>query len=280
MKITNHIVLIKPEETAADVIYEICDDLNIGLNEPFAFSAILLPDKDDKDYYKLKINSIEPPEENPYTPTELVSHLYRQEPNKNGVRYIQPPLEQWLVAYKPLLMTLINKIHPRYEQLIPDREEMLSLLYVTIVKLYNKGYYLHQTLLKKSYINELNMECRKLKGLLNIDSLDAPIGKDDDGKDVTLYDQVADQTSAAWAMQSLLYTSIDYKSDLFEKVKARMLEDMSELAFERILIQLKSGTVDRSTSYKLDKYRQIFCPDYVPRPNSKGKPKGGKNGHS
>ena len=275
MKITNHIVLIKPEETAADVMYEICDDLNIGLNEPFAFSAILLPDKDNPEYYKLKLNCIDPPEDNPYTPTELVSYLYRQEPNKSGVRYIQPPLEQWLTTFRPLLVTLINRVHPRYEQLIPNREEMLSILYLTIVKLYTKGYYLHQTLLKKSYINELNMECRKLKGLSNIDSLDAAIDKDDDGKDISLYDQVSDTESTAWARQTLLYTDSDYKSDLFEKVRDRMLQDMSQLAFDRILMQLKYGTIDRNTSYQLDKYRQIFCPSYVPRPNAKGKPKGG-----
>ena len=276
MNITNHIVLIKPDETAADVMYEICDDLNIGLNEPFAFSAILSPVKDnDDEYYKLKINCINPPEENPYTPTELVSYLYRQEPNKSGVRYIQPPLEQWLTIFRPLLMTMVTRVHPRYEKLIPSRDEMISTLYLTIITLYNKGYYLHQTLIKKSFINALNMECRELKGLSHIDSLDAAIGEDDDGKDVTLYDQIPDTTSTAWAKQALCYTVEDHKSDLFEKVKARMLEDMSPLAFERILIQLKSGTVDRSTSYKLDKYRQIFCPEYVPRPNAKGKPKGG-----
>lgn len=275
MKVTNHVVLIKPEETAADVIYEICDDLNIGLNEPFAFSAILSPDK-DKNYYKLKINCIEPPEENPYTPTELVSYLYRQEPNKSGIRYIQPSLEQWLTVFKPLLMTLVTRVHPRYERLIPNREELVSTLYLTIVTLYNKGYYLHQTLIKKSFINALNMECRELKGLQNVDSLDAPVSKDDDGKDVTLYDQISDRDTTSWAVQALVYTSQDYKSDLFEKVKARMLEDMSPLAFERILIQLKSRTVDTNTAHKLAKYREIFCPEYIPRPNAKGKPKGGR----
>lgn len=276
MNITNHTVLIKPEETAADIMYEICDDLNIGLNEPFAFSAIISPDKDNKECYKLKINCINPPEDNPYTPMELVSYLYRQEPTSSGARYIQPPLEQWLQIFQPFLMTLVTRVHPRYERLIPDRDEMVSLLYVTIVKLYNKGYYLHQTLIKKTFVNDLNMECRKLKHLQNIESLDASIGQDDDGKNITLYDQISDTDSTEWAKQALVYTVEDYKSDLFDTIKARMLEDMSELAFDRILIQLKSGTVDRSTSYKLDKYRQIFCPGYVPRPNAKGKNRGGK----
>ena len=274
MNITNHTVLIKPEETAADVIYEICDDLNIGLNEPFAFSAIISPNENG--YYKLKINSINPPEDNPYTPVELISYLYRQEPSKSGVRYIQPSLEQWLQVFQPFLKSIATRMHTQYEEIIPDKDEVISILYLTIVKLYNKGYYLHKQLIKKSFMNELNLECRKLKHLNECDSLDDTIGTDDDGKDIVLYDKISEAESTEWARQALVYTEKDYKSDLYEKLKARMLEDMSELQFERILIQLKSGTIDRSTSYKLDKYRQIFNPDYVPRPNAKGKNRGGK----
>ena len=210
MNITNHTVLIKPDETAADVMYEICDDLNIGLNEPFAFSAILFPDKTNKESYKLKINCIEPAEDNPYTPTELVSYLYRQEPSKSGTRYIQPPLEQWLRAFQPFLMSLVTKVHPRYERLIPDREELISILYLTVIKLYNKGYYLHNTLIKKTFVNDLNMECRKLKHFADMDSFDAPIGKDEEDKDITLLDQTPDIDSTEWARQALLYTEDDY----------------------------------------------------------------------
>ena len=274
--ITYH-VLIKPDETASDVIHEICDDYAVGPNEPFAFGAIIAPDKQDPGYFKLRINSINPPEENPYTPSELILSLFSQPTPSNKIRYIQPPIEQWLTVFRPLLLTMVNRIHPRYERLIPEREELISIMYLTIITLYNQGYYLHQTLIRKSFINALNMECRKLKGLQNIDSLDAPIDEDDDGKNITLLDQISDNDSTAWARSVLFYTSDDYRSDLFEKVKARMLEDMSELAFERILIQLKSKTVDTNTAHKLMKYRQIFCPEYVPRPNAFGKSKRGRN---
>lgn len=277
MNMINHYVLIKPDETASDIIAEICDDCSVGLNEPFAFSAIMTPDKQNIGCSKLKINRVNPPEENPYTVTELILLLFSQEPSQNGIRYVQPSIEQWLTTFRPLLMTMVNRVHPRYDNLIPEREELISILYLTIITLYNKGYYLHQTIIHKSFVNALNMECRKLKGLQNIDSLDAPIGEDDEGKNMSLLDQIPDNDSTAWAREALFYTDEDRKSDMFEKIKARMLEDMSELAFERILIQLKSNTVDRSTSYKLDKYRQIFNPGYIPRPNAKGKPKQRRN---
>lgn len=275
MNMTNVKVLIKPDETTLDIIAEICEECNISPDEPFAFSAIMTPDKDDG-YYKLKINCIEPSSENPYTPESLVTSLMRGKEQANKVRYVQPPLEQWLTIFRPFLLKLVNRVHPRYQQLIPEREELLSLLYLCVIRLHRKGYYLHNTLIHNSFINELNMECRKLKGDTKTDSLDAPIGQDDDGKDVTLLDQLADTDSTNWARRCLTYTDDDYWGDMFEAVKARMLEDMSEFAFERILLQLRTGTVDRSTSYKLDKYRQIFNPDYVPRPNAKGKNRGGK----
>lgn len=275
MNMTNVNVLIKPEETQNDIIAEICDDCGIGPNEHFAFSAIMTPDKDEG-YYKLKINCLVPAEDNPFTPRDLVRKLLSKPEPPNKVRYVQPPIEQWLTVFRPLLMKMVARAHPRYENLIPDREELVSILYLTVMKLYNQGYYLHQTLIQKSFINELNMECRKLKGLAITDSLDAPIGEDDNGQPVTLLDQIADPESSAWANQMKTYTEQDYWDDMFARIKARMLEDMSELQFDRILIQLKTMTVDRSTSYKLDKYRQIFNPGYTPRPNRKGKPNGGK----
>lgn len=271
MNMTNVNLLIKPEETQQDVIAELCDDCAIGPNEHFAFSAIMTPDKENIDYYKLKINCLIPAEENPYTIAQLIQGIFSQKLPANKIRHIQPPIERWMEIFKPYLMHLITQVHPRYELLIPEREEMLSILYLTIVKLYNKGYYLHKTLLHKSFVNELNMECRKLKQRMLTDSLDAKIGTDDDGKSISLLDQIIDVDSTEWARKCNTYTEDDYWQDMFERIKSAMLQDMSELQFDRILIQLKTQTVDRSTSYKLDKYRQIFNPDYTPRPNRKGK---------
>lgn len=276
MNMTNHNVLILPEAMPADIIEDICDDTGFGPNEPFCFSAIMRPDKDDPGYYRLKINCLEPITSNPYTIDELVYALLSQDEPANGIRYVQPPLERWLEIFHPYMMSLASKLHPRYMALIPEREEMMSILYECVIKLYRKGYYLHNTLVRKSYVNALNYACRKLKGIPLTDSLDAPIGADEDGKEITLMDQLADPDATAWAKSCTEYTQEDFWEDRFEELKAAMLEDMSEFAFNRILIQLKTNTVDRRTSYILDKYRQIFNPDYVPRPNAKGKNRGGQ----
>lgn len=276
MNMINHSVLILPDATPADIIESICIDKDVGQNEPFCFSAIMRPDKNDPANYTIKINSLEPQSANPFSPETLVYTLLSQDEPSNGIRYLQPPLEQWLEIFRPLLTSLARKVHPRYNTLIPDYEEVLSILYECVVKLHRQGYYLHNTIIKKTFINALNYECRVLKSLQITDSLDAPIGCDDEGKEITLVDQIADPDASEWARRCAEYTEEDFWEDRFEEIKARMLEDMSELAFKRILIQLKTNTVDRHTSYILDKYRRIFNPNYTPRPNAKGKNRGGK----
>lgn len=275
MNMTSIYVLIKPDETIQDIIAEICDDCNIRPDEHFSFSAIMAPHKSKDDgYYDLKINCIVPQSANPYTPEQLISTLLSIPEPQNKIRYVQPPLDEWLIHFQPLLRKLVTSLYPRYEKVVHSREDMMSILYLTITQLYRKGYYLHNTLIKKSFVNALNMEHRVVKGLTDMQSLDAAIGEDDDGKTITLLDQIVDGPSTEWARQSTTYTEQDYWSDMFEKIKARMLQDMSEFQFNRILIQLKTHTIDRSTSYKLNKYREIFSPGYMPRPNAKG---GNKN---
>lgn len=271
MNMINVNVLIKPDETPLDIIEEICDECGIGPDEPFAFSAIVAPDKHDKDCQYLKINCLEQTEDNPFSPDDIVTSLFKGPYTEKPVRYIQPPIEQWITVFRPLLMKLVSRAHPRYERLIPDRDELVSIIYLVVMRLYNQGYYLHQTLIYKSFINELNLECRKLKGLSRVDSLDAPIGQDDDGKDITLMDQLADPSPCPFE-----YTEEDFWANMFEQIKAYFLEEMSELSFEHILFQLRTNTVDRKTSYQLDKCRETFNPNYVPRPNARGKNRGGK----
>lgn len=253
--ITNVTVLIKPDETIEDVIAEICEESSVGPNEHFIFSAIYKNNE-------LKINSIE--NYNVYTIREVVEDLFTRISPTNIV-YIQPPLEQWLLVFKPLISSMVNKAYPTYKKLI-DYDDMLSILYMTLLSLYNKGYYLHNHLIYKSYINALNMECRTLIDNDKVVSLDQTIANDGEDKDLTLLDQIEDKEDEDKEYNEYWYNK-------FLEIKKCMLEDMSEFEFQRIMIQLKSKTVDRKTSYILDKYRCILSPEYAPRPNARGKNK-------
>lgn len=258
MTMFNFNILIKRDDTIEDVIKSLCIEANTRDDEPFIFSAFMCRDKNNPEYRVLKTNTVADEKINPYTARETVTTIMTAWSDDKEYSYIQPPLEQWLTIFRPFLLRTVSRVIDKYKRLIPDRDELLSLLYTTVITLHNKGYYLHDSLIVKSYINTLNMQCRELIPFINSVSLDACIC---DGV-MTRLDLIEDPR----LIDERLETEADeYSQELFEKIKARMLRDMSPLQFERILIQLMTNTIDRSTSYKLDKYRRIFKSSFKPR---------------
>jgi hypothetical protein len=252
MKMINYKVFIKPDETIEDIIAELCDEGNTEGDEPFVFSGIITP-TDETGCDQLKINCIVPIEQNPFSVRQFVTELYKKT-CRNRVRYVQPTLEKWLECFQPLLLSMVSRVYPMYVKLLRERDDMLSILYLTVVQLYNKGYYLHKTLIYKCFINNLNMECRKIKAFQNCTvSLDEPEMCRENDNIFTLGEQIADTRNAIEEQEDA-----QERDTLFEYVKQLMLKDMSEFAFNRILIQLKSKTLDKNTIYQLKKYREML----------------------
>jgi hypothetical protein len=255
-------VVIKPNMTIPDIILEICQKESLKVDDFFAFSCIMTNNN-------LKINCLET--NNPFSVKSLIFNLFIQD--KKDVMYVMPPLEKYIEIYKPMFFKMINQAHSYYQKLIPEKEELLSILYLTVVQLYNKGYYLHNHLIYKSFINNLNMTIRKSKYFTDIKSLDEPIHSTDGNEEILLQDIVEDTEVSKEVNQLKCYTSEDFWEDTFNLIKNTMLKEMSKLSFDRLLLQLKSKTIDQGTSRLLTKYREMFCPDYIPRPNRR---KGGK----
>lgn len=256
-KIKNVELVIKQGDTLEDIINKVCADAKVCCDEPFIFSAIMMLKEDNTRL--LKINHIkEQTDCNIYTVRNVITDLLSRA-ETGDIVYTQPPLEQWLILYKPLLISIATKVASAYRK---ERDDMLQILYMTVTNLYSKGYYLHNNLIYKAFINEVNMEYRNDNRLVVV-SLDADIDCDEE-KDLTLCDMIPDNSYEE-------QREYEEKLNRILAIKDLMLQDMSELQFDRILIQLKSRTVDRRTSYLLDKYRQMLNSNFVPRPNGRSK---------
>lgn len=271
----NLTLVIKPEETVSDLIEEICDEESISPQTPFAFSAfcqnslLQINIVDDLPLHTHQVNT--------YTPENIASILSPSN-SKCKTQYMNPPLEAYLLVYKPLLSKMVERVYPRYCAYIPEKDDLLSILYLTLVRLHNKNYYLHQNLVYRSYLNALNLEIRTMKKMPQGDQLtsfDAPIAETDNGEEVSLYDLLADPISSEQAYDMCHYSVHDALEDMFERVKAAMLHNMSTLSFDRILIQLKTKSIDPSTAKLLAKYRERFSPGLALR-STKGKSKQSK----
>ena len=278
MKIYNHKVLIKPDETEEDIIAELCCDFQIGPDEYFAFSAIqkstiqkTAKGKPPEKQTILKINYFgDPPlasqDINPFTPVSLVQSLHISEQDKS-ISFVQPPINIWLNHFAPALHKMVEKAFPTYRKIFYHKDELLSILYLVVIQLYHRKYYLNQGLIYRSFINELNMQARKLIPRQNDLYLSSVIGETDDGEEVTLMDKLEDPVSSEWGRDNNTYTVADHLSELFDLVKRTMLQEMSELSFERILHQLDTKTISPDVAKLLQKYRKKLCPDLSLRPN-------------
>ena len=199
----------------------------------------------------IKCNCFIEPAKNPYTITDIINKLDLTA----KVSYVNPPLEKYLTLFRPMLDKMVSQAYPTYAKLL-DKDDLLSILFLTIVKLYNKNYYLHNRLIYKSFINELNMEIRNQKHFTDMQSLNVICDTED--QNIELIDTLVDPDESEIAYQLSHYTDKDYDLELFQRIKSAMLREMSPLAFDRILIQLKSKTVDTNTSRILSRFRQMY----------------------
>lgn len=234
------------DESVSEVIEKIRNTYGpMDPREKTVYSAVVTRPKNKDTNYKLSLSLIEG--HNSYTLPEALRLLFCKSENKQGFRYLNPPLEEFILVYDNLLKCIVTEAHHRYKNVFPDKDDITSLLYLTLVKLHKKDYFLHTNIITFSLYNELNMECRKHKNDYKLYSL-----TDENTQDIldTFIDPLSDFTAKV--------EEDDYDAKLLREVKAAMLENMSELSYDIILIKLASHTIDTPTSRVLAKYREMF----------------------
>lgn len=264
----NYTLVVDKKDTAESVINSITDDLCINpVSDPFCFSCIAKQHEEDDNKVVIKFNILEGTQEksNPYTINKIIHKLYMKYDTTKKVNYVMPNLETYLDVFRPNLQSMVNKAYKNYSNLIPNKDDLMSTLMFTVTKLHNKGYYLHNNLIYRAFINELNMEIRHTK-YENVVSIEENVNCDDEN--IHLGDLLVDEEETNNAYAQYHYTEEEYWEDVFNMIKEDMLKHMSQLSFDRILMQLKTKTVDHETSLVLKKYRDKYNPDYQPRPNA------------
>ena len=264
----NYTLVVNKKDTAESVINSITDDLHINpVCDPFCFSCIAKQHEEDDNKVVIKFNILEGAQEksNPYTINKIIHKLYIKFDTSKKVNYVMPNLETYLDVFRPNLQSMVNKAYKNYSNLIPNKDDLMSTLMFTVTKLHSKGYYLHNNLIYRAFINELNMEIRHTK-YENVVSIEENVNCADEN--IHLGDLLVDEEETNNAYAQYHYTEEEYWEDVFNMIKEDMLKHMSQLSFDRILMQLKTKTVDHETSLVLKKYRDKYNPDYQPRPNA------------
>lgn len=94
------------------------------------------------------------------------------------VGYGQPTLDVLLQTYDPLICSLARQQHLYWQEL--EYEDLCQSCRLVLIELYNKGYYIHKTLLQRSFNNYILMSLRGERNKPIVVSLDQPISVGDE----------------------------------------------------------------------------------------------------
>ena len=206
----------------------------------FCFSAAPAKELVDRPgHYLIRVNCCDG--SNCYTPADIIAKA------TPTYTYVNAPLSVWLSIYENFIGATVDKAYRQRYYLFQDRAEVQSLLYFSICKAYEKGFYLHKHLIEKIFVNELNKLYNRYK-----EEQHFRLQQDCDLALCSLVDD--DATCCAHDMRSV--STSELENDLYQKVKDIVLQYTNEFGFNRLMLQLRTHTVDTTSSRILAKVRK------------------------
>lgn len=163
---------------------------------------------------------------------------------RNGkiIAYAQPPLEVLCDAMTPLVYSLANEQHRHWKHI--ELNDLIQRCYCTLCELYNKGYYIHKALLRKSYKNAVISYLRVNPAPdRKIVSFDEPISGDDDSLSIldTLSDTFYDEISE--------YENEIAEKELYKHIREWVIETIGQEAYNKLVYEYSNKKVSSSTSH-------------------------------
>lgn len=154
--------------------------------------------------------------------------------------YRQPPLELMLTLYEPLIHTLANDMRNSWPSL--ELDDLLQTARLCMVKLYNRGYYIHKNLLRRAFVNETLMGLRKERLRPRIVSLDEVVSDNGDDTLITLGDTIVDTSLEDYLQEQEERELMDAKAKMLQHY---ISETLSPRQYEQILRAYSTKTVDQ-----------------------------------
>lgn len=94
-----------------------------------------------------------------HTVTSKIADIILNADNTKRVcGYMQPPIDVCLEVYDPFVLHLARKARNKWKYL--EEDDYAQICRMVMIKLYQKGYYLHKRLIEKAFNNELLMSFR------------------------------------------------------------------------------------------------------------------------
>lgn len=154
--------------------------------------------------------------------------LHNEDKVVEAIGFKQPDINVQLQLFDNLIDKLASSQCKQWPQL--DYNEAKQLCRITMLRLYNKGYYLHSALLKRCYNNDVLYYFRKRKHDANNVSLEELMYPDDEGMSVV--DTIVDEQEELNKEEK---EHDEFIKIVFEQVKDLIIELIGERQFNDLM---------------------------------------------
>ena len=152
------------------------------------------------------------------------------------VGYRQPPLDLLVEILDPLVTKLATQQHQRWGV---EYDDLVQICRLTLCILYNKGYYIHKSLLTTAFIRDVLKYLRHDKDKPTVVSFEDLTNNPDSPNSEQIADDKAEEQITA-------YEEEEHEADEFAKKKRLAIKHFGERKYNQLLLGVKSGTLSNS----------------------------------
>lgn len=172
-----------------------------------------------------------------------------------NIVYDQPSLDIMIEMYTPLVHRLAHEQKQHWCNL--EYEDLVQMCYLSMIKLYRKGYYLNKSLLETVYIRDILLSIRKSRTDYEIVSINDTYGKDES---LTVSDTLEDIKFANDRLDEENREEIMY---IFNEVKDMIIDQIGERRFEQLFNEYKNRTTTTNGQQTMFRLRRSFAKDNI-----------------
>lgn len=171
--------------------------------------------------------------------------------------YKQPSLDVMLQVYQPLINKLAREQHERWQHL--EYEDLVSMCQLTMVKLYNKGYYVHKSLLTRSFQHDVLLMLRGQPYNPDLVSIEQPM-PDTGDEQLTVGDTIRDISQEERQVDEEDRAMFD---SLFQAVKRIVVTLYGERQFDQLLREYGNKHTTDWSRRRMQRIKSYFSDNHI-----------------
>lgn len=233
--------------------------LSFGDNERIYSYIVYFTQNEDCDSYTVKYmisqsdcnNTIDTVD----ATAEILSIINKDKQEKKRIiGYRQASLDKLIELMQPLVRKLARTQQQRWQHL--EYEDLCQMCNLAIVELYRKGYYIHKSLVEKTFNNMVLMELRHERDMPIIVPLEQAFNGTDDLEKLTIADIVVDPDDELRKEQEELEQNREWT---FQEVKEIIIDLIGPRRFDRLFRDYSNGHTTGTTRLEMNRIKKHFA---------------------